>query len=73
MVGRITPRDMEALADAGFVKEGRHWVYAWNLVEGVDVEVPDAPQVYPPVRPNRDGLSWVVGQFERFLQAPALD
>lgn len=42
MVGWITPRDMEALADAGFVKEGRHWVYAWNLMEGVDVEVPDA-------------------------------
>ena len=40
LVGPITPRDMEALADAGFEKQGRHWIYAWTLMEGVSVEVP---------------------------------
>lgn len=42
MVGRITQRDFEALADAGYEKQGRHWIYAWKRVEGVDVEVPAA-------------------------------
>lgn len=42
LVGSITPRDVEALAEAGFEKQGRHWVYAWKRPEGIDVEVPDS-------------------------------
>ncbi|MDE0132224.1 MAG: hypothetical protein OXM62_05100 [bacterium] len=42
MVGRITQRDFEALAAAGYEKQGRHWIYAWKRVDGVDVEVPAA-------------------------------
>jgi len=37
----ITSRDVEALAEVGFIKEGRHWVHAWGL-EWIDVEVPDS-------------------------------
>ena len=41
LVGIITPRDVEVLAETGFVKEGRHWVYAWGP-DWIDVEVPDS-------------------------------
>ena len=41
MVGRITPRDLQVLDDAGFERRGRHWMHAWTLMEGVFVEVPD--------------------------------
>ena len=40
MVGPITSRDERALADAGFVREGRHWAYDWSETEGFLVEVP---------------------------------
>jgi len=40
MVGRITARDMESLAAAGFKKQGRHWYYGWEHESGVLVEVP---------------------------------
>lgn len=40
MVGRITARDMESLAAAGFKKKGRHWHYGWEHENGVLVEVP---------------------------------
>ena len=57
LVGWITPRDMEALADAGFKKEGRHWIYAWTLMDGVSVEVPAAVLLGqdPPVEVNVGG------------------
>jgi len=40
MVGRITSRDMESLAAAGFKKKGCHWYYGWEHESGVLVEVP---------------------------------
>ncbi len=40
MVGRVTSRDMESLAAAGFEKKGRHWYYGWEHESGVLVEVP---------------------------------
>ena len=40
LVGQITRRDMEALADNGFERMGRHWIYSWKHIEGVYVEVP---------------------------------
>ena len=40
LVGRITPRDLQALEDAGFERTGRHWLHAWKHMEGVFVEVP---------------------------------
>ena len=42
MVGRITPRDIQILKDAGFERRGRHWLHAWTLTEGIFVEVPDS-------------------------------
>ncbi len=40
MVGLITPLDERTLADAGFVREGRHWIYHWAADQGIAVEVP---------------------------------
>ena len=39
LVGRITPYDLQALADAGFKRHGRHWLHAWKQDE-MFVEVP---------------------------------
>ena len=41
MVGRITPRDLQVLEEAGFERRGRHWLHAWTW-EGLLVEVPDS-------------------------------
>ena len=51
MVGRITSRDMESLAAAGFKKKGRHWYYGWEHENGVLVEVP-SEQSYGVDNPN---------------------
>ena len=40
MVGWVTPTDNEALASAGFTREGRHWVYG-GTTPRILVEVPD--------------------------------
>ena len=40
MVGWVTPADNEALASAGFTREGRHWVYG-GTTPNILVEVPD--------------------------------
>ena len=34
LVGQITRRDMAALADNGFERVGRHWIYSWKHIEG---------------------------------------
>ena len=39
LVGQITPNDLQALADAGFERHGRHWLHAWKQDE-MFVEVP---------------------------------
>lgn len=41
MVGRISPRDLQVLDDAGFERRGRHWLHAWTR-EDLLVEVPDS-------------------------------
>lgn len=40
MVGWITPTDTEALASAGFTRDGRHWVYGGTTPELL-VEIPE--------------------------------